>query len=117
MKQTEIVKRAFRLTLRYPVLWIFGILIALTSGGGNWGNSIQYVFDRNGGATPQMPGIERVSAGAWAGIAVLCCCLLVIVVVVTILLQYVARTALYRLVDRIEESGGKPTWRQRLVFR
>jgi len=39
------------------------------------------------------------------------CCLLLIVLVVTILLQYVARTALYRMVDQIEETGSKPTWR------
>jgi hypothetical protein len=112
MKQTEIVKRAFRLTFRYPVLWIFGILVALTSGGGGWGGSSNYRFDRSGGALPQMPGIERVSPGAWAGIAVLCCCLLVIVVVIMILIQYVARTALYRMVDKIEETGGKPNWRE-----
>jgi len=72
MKQTDIVKRAFRLTLRYPVLWIFGILIALTSGGGNWGSGSNYRFDRNGGegAIPQIAGIERVSPGAWVGIAI-----------------------------------------------
>jgi hypothetical protein len=111
MKQTEIVKRAFRLTFRYPVLWIFGILIALTSGGGSWGNGSNYNFDRSGSAMPQIPGIERVSPTAWVGIAVLCCCVLMIVVVITILVQYVARTALYRMVDQIEETGGKPTWR------
>jgi hypothetical protein len=113
MKQTEIVKRALRLTLRYPVLWIFGILIALTSGGG-WPNSSNYRFDRNEdwGAVTRIPGIERVSPGAWAGIAVFTCCLLLIVVVVTVILQYVSRTALYRLVDGTEETGEKPTWRQ-----
>jgi hypothetical protein len=113
MKQTEIVKRAFRLTLRYPVLWIFGILIALTSGRG-WPNGSNYSFDRNEdwGALGQLPGIERMSPGAWAGIAVFMCCLLLIVVVITVILQYVSRTALYRLVDGIEETGEKPTWRQ-----
>ena len=113
MKQTEIVKRAFRLTLRYPVLWIFGILVALTSGGG-WPNGSNYSFDRNRdwGAMTRIPGIERVSPGAWAAIAVFICCLLLIIVVVTILLQYVSRTALYRLVDEIEETGEKPSWRQ-----
>jgi hypothetical protein len=112
MRQTEIVKRAFRLTFRYPVLWIFGILIALTSGGSGWGSSSNYQFDRSGGGAPQIPGIERVSPGAWAGIALLCCCVLLVVIVVTVILQYVSRTALYRLVDQVEESGTKPTWRQ-----
>lgn len=116
MNQIDLVKRAFRLTLRYPVLWIFGILVALTSGGGGWGGGSDYDFDRRGVAMPQIPGIERVSPGAWVGIAVLCCCLLLIVVVVTILLQYTARTALYRMVDQIEETGGKPTWREGFRF-
>jgi hypothetical protein len=111
MKQTEIVRRAFQLTLRHPVLWIFGILIALTSGGGGWGSSSNYDLDR-GGAMPQIPGIERLEPGAWVGIGVFVCCLLLIVVVVTVILQYVARTALYRLVDEVEETGAKPTWRQ-----
>jgi hypothetical protein len=113
MKQTEIVKRAFRLTLRYPVLWIFGILVALTGGRG-WPSNSNYRLDRGGGrgAMPQIPGIESVSPGAWAAIAVAICSLLLVIVVVTILLQYVSRTALYRLVDGIEETGEKPTWRR-----
>jgi hypothetical protein len=112
MKQTEIVKRAFWLTLRNPVLWIFGILVALTSGGG-WGGS-QYNFDQSstGGALPQAPWLERVSPGAWAGLAVCLCCLIVILIVVSLIVQYVARTALYRMVDQTEEAGLKPTWRQ-----
>jgi hypothetical protein len=113
MRQTEIVKRAFRLTFRYPVLWIFGILIALTTGGGGGGGA-NYNFGRNGGGgnVPPIPGLERMGPGAWARIALLCCCVLLVVIVVTVILQYVARTALYRMVDQIEESGGKPTWRQ-----
>jgi len=50
MKQTEIVKRAFRLTLRYPVLWIFGILVASRRRG--WPSNSNYRLDRGGGRAP-----------------------------------------------------------------
>jgi hypothetical protein len=113
MKQTEIVKRAFWLTVRNPVFWIFGILIALTSGGGSWGGS-NYKFDGRGGgsAVPQIAGLERVGPGAWAGFAVCVCCVILILMVVSIIVQYVARTALYRMVDQTEATGVKPGWRQ-----
>jgi hypothetical protein len=113
MNQVEIVKRAFWLTLRNPVFWIFGILIALTSGGGSWPRP-QYNFDRNdtGNALAKVPWLHRVSPGAWAGFAVCICCLILIVVVISVIVQYVARTALFRTVDQTEETGVKKTWRQ-----
>jgi hypothetical protein len=113
MKQTEIVKRAFWLTVRNPVFWIFGILMALTSGSGSWSQS-RYNFDQTnrGDVLSQAPWLGRVNPGTWAGIAVCLCCLLLIVIVVSLIVQYVARTALYRMVDQTEETGVKPTWRQ-----
>jgi hypothetical protein len=114
MKQTDIVKRAFHLTFRHPVLWIFGILIALTSGGSN-GGGFNYTFGPSGdgrGAMPLAPGIDGMGPGAWIAIAVLCCCILLIVIVASIIVRYVSRTALFRMVDQIEEIGSKPTWRE-----
>jgi hypothetical protein len=112
MKQTEIVKRAFWLTVRNPVFWIFGILIAITSGGGGWGGSNYRFGGRSETSMPQIPGLERVSPGAWAGLAVCFCCVILILIVVSIIVLYVARTALYRMVDQTEETGVKPGWRQ-----
>jgi hypothetical protein len=111
MRQTDIVKRAFQLTFRYPVLWIFGILVALTSGRG--GNSY-YTLDRNSVNLPvaSVPGIGQIGPGVWITIAVLCCCLLLIVIAASIIIQYVSRAALYRMVDQIEETGSKPSWRE-----
>ena len=44
MNQVALVKRAFAITRRYRVLWLFGILVALTSGGGGGGNGANYSF-------------------------------------------------------------------------
>lgn len=114
MKHTEVVKQAFQITFRHPVLWIFGILLALTSGGG--GNQLTYSLgdgNRRGvGNIPPIPGIERLGAGFWIGVALLCCGVLLLVILVSIIVQYVSRTALYRMVDGREETGSMPTWRE-----
>jgi hypothetical protein len=111
MRQTDIVKRAFQLTFRYPVLWIFGILAALTSGRG--GNSY-YTLNRNSVNLPaaSVPGIGQIGPGVWITIALFCCFLLLVVIAASIIIQYVSRAALYRMVDRVEETGSKPTWRE-----
>ena len=46
------------------------------------------------------------------GFVLLSCCLLLLLIVVLTVVQYVARTGLYRAVDQIEESGAAPGWRQ-----
>lgn len=117
MNYGDLLKRAARMTWRYKVLWIFGILLALTAGGGGGGGGSSVANSGNSaGAMPpafsdfQMPGPEF-----WAGVAgviALCCCLLLILAIVATIVQYVARTALYRSVDQIEETGATLTWRQ-----
>jgi hypothetical protein len=118
MKQTDIVKRAFHLTFRYPVLWIFGILVALTAGG-RGGQGINYVFGDNGrgrALVPTAAGLSPIGPGTWLGLAAFCCCLLLIVIAASIVIHYVSRTALYRMVDEIEENGSTPTWREGFRF-
>ena len=64
---------------------------------------------------PPVPEFDRftsnINPGLWISIAVLCCCLLLIWIIVATIIQYVARTALYRGVDRIETDGAAPKWR------
>ena len=114
MNYTEIIKRAARLTWRYKVLWILGILLALSGGSG--GNSITYTFNGNsGGMVPPMSPIWNFpEPGVIAGFVLLCCCLLALLLVVMTIVQYVARTGLYRAVDQIEASGVAPSWRDGL---
>jgi hypothetical protein len=114
MNHTDLISRAWKITWRYKVLWIFGILLALTSGGGGSGGG-NVVYRGNSAevaSRPPLPGLEPFNAGFWLGIAALCCCLLLIWIIVAVIVQYVARTALYRSVDQIEATGSAPTWRE-----
>jgi hypothetical protein len=102
------------------VLWLFGILLALTGGGA--GSGFQYTWSRgndgnppmwapppmHGGAFPEFPQFAAI----FGSILLLCCCLLVILAIVSLIVRYVAEAGLYRMVDEIEETGSAPTWRQ-----
>jgi hypothetical protein len=109
MNQTDLIKRAFGITRRYRVLWIFGILLALAGGGGGSGDG---GGGGGNGGTGLIRGLARPGPGAILGTVLLLCCLLVIVIIVAVIVRYVARTALYRMVDHIEETGASPTWRE-----
>ena len=115
MDHISILKRAFNITRRYKVLWIFGILLALFGGGGSAGN---FNINVPGGGRGRAPGrlppfaLPHVDPGAIIGIAVLCCCLLLLFVVAALIVSYLARTALYRLVNEIEETGRCPSWQE-----
>ncbi len=114
MNHMALIKRAFEITRRYRVLWLFGILVALTSGGGgNGGGGGGGGGGRDGANNlPSIPGLTNFDPGAYVGVIVLCCCLLLIVAIAAVIIQYVARAALYRMVDRIETTGAAPTWRE-----
>ncbi len=120
MKHTQLIKRAYEITRRYKVLWLFGILLALTSGGG--GGSSWRAGD-GGRSSPfdglPIPGLDRLGLDridwqALAGAIVACCCLLAILAIVAVIVNYVARVALYRSVDQIEATGTAPTWQEGL---
>jgi hypothetical protein len=111
MNYTRLINRAFQITWRHKVLWIFGILLALTSGGGGGGGG-----SGGNGSMPSMPSqVPVLGAAEWqliAGLILLCCCILLIAIVIGTIVHYVARAALYRSVDQIEETGVAPKWRE-----
>lgn len=130
MDQIAIVKRAWHLMWRHKVLWIFGILVALTGGGGG-GQGMQYTFNgRDFGSGPNnMPWNGQPWNGQpwdnmpWGGLRwqeglpalfAVVCCLLFLVIIAMVIVQYVSRAALIRSVDAIEERGGPLTWREAL---
>lgn len=134
MDQIAIVKRAWHLMWRHKVLWIFGILVALTGGGGG-GQGMQYTFNgRDFGSGPdnvpwngrpwngqpwhgQPWGGRPFDGMRWEGLPALIallCCLVILVIIIMVIVQYVSRAALIRSVDAIEEQGGSLTWREAL---
>jgi hypothetical protein len=113
MDHIRILKRAFSITTSYRALWIFGILLALTtggnpriSGGSNGGRG------GTGSGTFQWPKIspDVLTGLIVAGVVFLCVTLLL--AVAAAIARYVAETALIRMVDQHEATGVKVSVRQ-----
>jgi len=108
MNHTKVLKRAWHIVWRYRALWVFGFILALTTGGrgsssgrvaNNWG---QYSTDR----IP--PEVVSTLIAVGIGLA----CLIVLLIIVAAIVRYVAATALIRMVDDHEETGQKRSVRQ-----
>ena len=108
MNHTKVLKRAWHIVGRYRALWVFGFILALTTGGrgsssgrvaNNWG---QYSTDR----IP--PEVVSTLIAIGIGLA----CLTVILIIAAAIARYVAATALIRMVDDHEETGQKRSVRQ-----
>lgn len=114
MDHFKIIKRAFSITLDYRALWVFGILLALTTagsgGGSNGGGDGGGGYD--GPSTGGWPEIspEVISALIIAGIALLL--VVLVLAVVGAVARYVSETALIRMVDQHEGAGEKLGVRQ-----
>jgi hypothetical protein len=122
MDHMKVLRRSLEITWRYRVLWVFGILLALTSGGGGGNGSARGGSfspppgNQGSGAAPfrgfQMPNIppEVVSTLIVVGIAL--ACVLILLSIASVIVRYVAETALIRMVDDHEETGEKRSIRQ-----
>ncbi len=122
MNQIDLIRRAWRLTWRHKVLWIFGFLLALTgsSGGWSWSGNSRGFGGQSFDGFKNVPGLRNfdpatafrnLNPGALIGILVPCCCLLLLVGIAAAIVNYVARAAVYRMVDEIEATGAAPDWR------
>ena len=140
MDHIGVVKRAWEITWRYRALWIFGIILALTTasagsgggggqGSGSW-NGFQYNVDEiedfsglreelrrdfGQGIEELVEAFERtpeVIAGPIAITAICLACVAVILSVVGAIARWVAEAALILMVDAYEETGDKRTVRQ-----
>ncbi len=115
MDHIKILKRAFTISWNYRVLWIFGILLALTTargggnnGGGGGGGS------RSGVMTNGFPNItlSQQTANTLIAVGISLVCLVLLLVIAAIIVHYVSETALIKLVDRYEASGEKVSIRK-----
>lgn len=124
MDHVKVLKRAWHIVWNYRVLWIFGIILALTTAsggyngsGGSSGGSSNGDFPPSGDFQwppqdlqwPEIPS-QAVTALIVVGIAVMC--VIVILSVASAIARYVAETALIRMVDHYEETNEKLGARQ-----
>ena len=113
MDHMKVLKRAWEIIWRYRALWVFGIILALTTAGG--GRGPQYSFngeDFAPGGEFLPPAIPPEVSSALIAIGVGLACVIVILVIASVVARYVAETALIRMVDDYEETGEKRSVRQ-----
>ena len=115
MDHLKVLKRAWETTWHYPVLWIFGIILTLTTGGGG-GRGGSGGGGEGGGFTPpggfSTPELPSEVLGVLIAIGVGLACVTVILIIASVVARYVAETSLIRLVDNYEETGEQRNVRQ-----
>lgn len=132
----KILKRSWYILWNYRVLWIFGILLALTAGGGRGGNS-NYQFSGNDGNNGNGEGFdmsqapeffqefanwierdvaplfenpsEHVVTFIWIGVAIFL--LILIFGAIAAFIRYPSEVAVMRMVDGYESTGEKVGFR------
>jgi len=110
MDHIKVLKRAWEIIWRYRALWVFGIIVALTAGGG-----AQYSFRGEDFAPGRQFHIEEIPpevVNTLIAIGVGLACVIVILIVASAVARYVAETALIRMVDDYEETGEQRSVRQ-----
>ncbi len=116
MDHMKILKRAWEITRNYRVLWVFGIILALTSGsfqgsgGGGGGGG-----DGSGtgwGERQWDLDLSPEEANTVIAIVIGAACLIVLLLVVSVIARYVAQTAVIRMVNEYEDTGEQRSVRQ-----
>lgn len=108
MDHFKILKRAFSITRDYRVLWVFGILLALTTAGGSSGNG-------SDNEAQFQPGVPHISPEVLNGLiiaGVTLACVIFVLAIISLFVRYISETALIKMVDQYEASNEKVTWRQ-----
>ena len=126
IKVDRILKQSWQIFWSYKVLWIFGLLLALTGGGG--GSNSNFNFNRGNNTTSQPSTVNmpawvqqigqwfqenvnplfehpqnHISTFIWIGLAFLL--FILVVSLLTGLVRYPAETAIIRMVDGYEQTG------------
>ncbi len=135
MDHTKILKRAWAILWQYRVLWIFGIILAITASSSSPANSSRYTFNRNdfnNGQFSTPPGeigqqledlfkefegmpswqLEEKIVGPIIAIVIGLGCVILLLVVIGAIARYISEAALIRLVDDYEVTGVKKTFRE-----
>lgn len=124
MDHIRIIKRSIDITRVYRALWVFGLLLALTTGGGGGGNgassgssssgSGNMPWNGNGnGNWPRnwpdftFPNLSSDFINTMIGIAIGALCIILLLAVAFTVLRYVSNTALIRMTNQYETIGEK----------
>lgn len=115
MDHIQILKQSLQITWRYRALWVFGILVALTSARGN-GNQGRYTIGEEEGfpgfpGDIQLPEIPPQVVGGLVAVLVGLLAFVIILALAGVVVRYVASTALIRMVDDYARTGEKRTVR------
>ncbi len=123
MDHIKILKRAWETTWRYRALWIFGIILALTTGGGvNSSNGGGSSGSGNGNGPPSdvpwsdwrytweeiPPHVVNILIAVGIGVT----CVILFMIIAGTIARYVAETALIRMVDDHEQTGEQRSIRE-----
>jgi len=132
MDHMQILKRAWKILWSYRTLWIFGVIMALTSPSGSSNLDFSRSSARNTGRnfnfTPPdevrreleklgrlfSQGIPVETQQVLIRIAVLLAVAFLLVMILFAIGYYVSQTALIRMVDRYEREEQKLSWKQGL---
>jgi hypothetical protein len=134
----KILKRAWHILWNYKVLWIFGILLAITAGGtrsggnGGSGSNSGYQFNGSGsqGTFPTTdPNLQKlndwfvqnveplgtnpgqhIATFIWIGVGLFL--FILVISLLFALVRYPSETAVMRMVDEFEKTGIKVGFRQ-----
>ncbi|MGB8213139.1 MAG: hypothetical protein WCE68_06225 [Anaerolineales bacterium] len=131
----KILKRAWHILWNYKILWLFGVLLALTAGGQSSSSSSTSSSSSNTGSS--RPGIDwnsspflrnlyawfqtniqpliahpdqHIATFVWIGVGLLL--FILVVGVIFALIRYPSETAVIRMVDEYERTGTKVSFRQ-----
>ncbi len=129
----KILKRAWHILWNYKVLWIFGILLAITVGGSNGGGGNSgYRFNGNVGNgntylnTPRLQEFnhwaqqnldplftyprEHIATLIWIGVGLLL--FILVIGAIFAIIRYVSETSVIRMVNEYEQTGTKVSFKQ-----
>jgi hypothetical protein len=117
MDHMKVLKRAWETTWRYRALWVFGIILALTTANfGRGGDQARYEvsgedFPAPGGRLP-LPEVPTQILSILAAVGIGLACLVILIAIAFAIARYVSETALIRMVDDHEQTGETRSVRQ-----
>jgi hypothetical protein len=114
MDYSYIIRRSFQITWNYRALWVFGILLAITTGGASRGSSSSTAQVSNVPAVPdfrlppfQIPTMPFEFVNALMTIGIVLLCLFFLLAIIGAVIRYVSEVGAIRMVDHYEDSGEK----------